>query len=533
MINILTIKGEFSMNELNNISQGIDEYLKSYWITSTSKTNYPQLNDDINVDVTIVGGGIVGITAGYLLKKNGVKVAILESSHILQGATGFTTAKITSQHHLIYDKIINLMGTTLAKQYADANESSIGFIENMINELNIDCDFQRLPAYMYTKEQKYIQAIEKETNAALKLGIKAKCVDKLPIDLSIGSALIFENQAQFHPRKYLLPIAEKIPGDGSYIFENTEVVEIEKGNPAAAITNTGKKVTASNIIIASHFPCYDGLGLYLTRLRPQRSYVIATTIKEKFPNAMFINAENPGRSLRFQYDGPNQLVLVGGEGHKTAHGDNFDQHYETLQEFAQSTFNVTNILSKWSTQDYMTLDSVPYIGNLTSKIENIYVATGFGEWGMTNGTAAARLLTDKILGIDNPWEEIFDPSRPFTGTAYKNLFIENFDVAKELIISKLKSGEHQINLECGEGKVVELDGSKYGAYKDDDGSLHIVDITCTHVGCELKWNDAEKSWDCACHGSRFSYDGEILEGPATHKLNHYKEGKNKIDLNLV
>lgn len=520
------------MDRSNNTFSNIGDYLKSYWITSTPETSYPTLNEDIKVDVAIIGGGIVGITAGYLLKKKGTKVAIVEASRIVQGTTGFTTAKITSQHHLIYDKIIASMGMNIAKQYADANESSIGFIENITRELNIDCDFQRLPAYMYTRKQACIKDIEKETEATLQLGIKAKYIDKLPIDLDIKAALVFENQAQFHPRKYLLPLAETIPGDGSHIFENTEVIEIEKGNLITIITNKGKKIIASKVIIASHFPCYDGLGLYLTRLKPQRSYVIATSIKEKFPNGMFINVEEPGRSLRAQNDGENQLVLVGGEGHKTAHGGNTQKHYENLQKFAQSIFSVKDILYKWSAQDYLTLDNVPYVGKLTSGEENIYVATGFGEWGMTNSTAAARLLTDIILGKDNPWKEVFNPSRQFTGNAYKKLFTENFDVVKELIISKIKSGDTEINIEYGEGKIVELDGDKYGAYKDNEGSLHIVDITCTHVGCELKWNNAEKSWDCACHGSRFTYDGEILEGPATHKLNHYKEGTNKIDLNL-
>jgi len=520
------------MDKQNNMSPSINEYLNSYWIKSTQETKYPSLQEDIKVDVVIIGGGIVGITAGYLLKKQGVKVAVIEASRIVQGATGFTTAKITSQHHLIYDKIINSMGFELAKQYANANEDSIGFIEDTTKELNIDCDFQRLPAYMYTRKESYIKDIEKEAEAALKLGIRAKCVDKLSIDLDIKSALVFENQAQFHPRKYLLELAKEIPGDGSHIFENTEVVEVEKGSRVTIITDSGKRVMCKKVIIASHFPCYDGMGLYLTRLRPQRSYVIALSIKENFPKAMFINAEDPGRSLRFQQDGENQLVLVGGEGHKTAHGDNFNKHYGNLQEFAQSIFTVKDISYRWSTQDYITLDQVPYVGKLTSHEENIYVATGFGEWGMTNGTAAARILTDKIMGKDNPFEEVFDPSRPFTKDAYKKLFTENLDVAKELIISKIKSGEDGINLKCSEGKIVKLEGAKYGAYRDEEGKLHIVDITCTHVGCELKWNDAEKSWDCGCHGSRFTYDGEILEGPATHKLNHYKEGTNKIDLNL-
>jgi Rieske Fe-S protein len=247
---------------------------------------------------------------------------------------------------------------------------------------------------------------------------------------------------------------------------------------------------------------------------------------------MFINNENPSRSLRVQYDGENQLVLVGGEGHKTAHGGSFKEHYDNLQEFAQSIFNVNDVLCRWSTQDYQTLDNVPYVGNLTSQTENIYIATGFGKWGMSNGTAAARLLTDKILGKHNPWEVVFNPSRSFTGKAYKKLLTENLDVAKELLIGKIKFGENKIDIKCGEGKVIKLQGEKYGVYKDEKEKLHIVDITCTHVGCELKWNDAEKSWDCPCHGSRFTYDGDILEGPATHKLHHYYEGANKIDLNL-
>lgn len=526
------------MKEFNNTDRNVGEYLNSYWIVSTPETRYTSLKEDIKVDVAIIGGGIVGITAGFLLKKQGAKVAIIEASRIVQGATGFTTAKITSQHHLIYDKIISSMGVELAKQYAEANEASIRFIEELTKELNIACDFERLPAYMYATEQKYAIAIEKETEAAIKLGIKAKYLNSLPIDFKTQASLIFENQAQFHPRKYLLPIAQKIHGDGSYIFENTEVVEIEtkSENIVKLITSCGKNVIASKVIIASHFPCYDGMGLYLARLRPQRSYVIATSIKENFPKAMFINTETPGRSLRAYYDGEKQLVLVGGEGHKTAHGDNFKEHYNNLQQFAQSIFNVKDVLYKWSTQDYITLDSIPYIGNITAAKNNIYVATGFGEWGMTNGTAAARIITDKILGKINPWSEVFNPSRSFTGAAYKKLFIENFDVVKELIISKIKSGEDKIEIKEGEGKIVEIEGEKFGAYRDGTGRLHLVDITCTHVGCELKWNDAEKSWDCACHGSRFTYDGEILEGPATHKLCHYKEGEgegtNKIDLNL-
>ncbi|WP_234121966.1 FAD-dependent oxidoreductase [Clostridium hydrogenum] len=509
-----------------------DKYLKSYWIASTKSTNYPSLKEDIKVDVAIVGGGIVGITAGYLLRGQGIKVAILEASRILQGATGFTTAKITSQHGLTYDKLISSMGIECAKEYAEANESSIDFIENTIKELNINCDFERLPAGIYTNDDNYARDIEKELKAAERVGIKSKCIDRLPIDIPIKSALIFENQAQFHPRKYLMPLAEKIIESGNQIYENTEVYEVQHGNPIVLVIANGKRVTAKKVIICSHFPCYDGMGLYLTRLKPERSYAIAADIEEKFPKLMLINAEDPTRSLRAQRDGGRELVLIGGENHKVAHGDNLKEHYDNLEKFASDIFTVRDIPYRWSLQDYIAIDNVPYIGNITDSKENLYVATGFRKWGMTNGTAAARILVDRILSIDNPWRDVFNPSRKFTKEAYSKLFTENFDVAKELVMGKLMSGEAEINIEKGEGKIVKLEGKKYGAYRDDEGELHIVNTTCTHVGCQLKWNNAEKSWDCPCHGSRFTYDGEILEGPATHRLNHYKARKNKIDPNL-
>lgn len=516
-------------NKLSNA----DEYLKSYWIDSTEKTNYPSLQEDINVDVAIIGGGIVGITAGYLLKKQGVNFAILEASRIVEGTSGFTTAKVTSQHGLIYDTIKNSSGIDRAKQYADANQSSIDFIEETINLLKIDCDFERLPAYVYTNDYNYVEKIEKEGEVAASLGIQAKVTNTIPINLPIKNALVFENQAQFHPRKYLLSLAEEISKEGNCIFENTSILELEKGGTVVITASNGKKVTASKVIISSHFPCYDGLGLYLARLRPERSYIVAATIEETFPKGMFINAESPTRSLRYQNNKGKQLILIGGDSHKVAHGEDFSSHYSNLKKFAQDTFKVEEFLYNWSAQDYITLDKIPYVGNLSLSDKNIYVATGFGKWGMTNGTAAARILVDKILSKNNPWEEVYNPSRSLTLRAYKNIVKENFDVAKELIMGKLKSGEAQVILKIGEGKIVDIDGNKYGAYKDANEALHIVDITCTHMGCELKWNDAEKSWDCPCHGSRFSYDGEILEGPATRKLNHYKEGTNKIHPNFV
>lgn len=511
----------------------LDEYLKSYWIQSTEDTQYPSLNKDITTPVAIIGGGIVGLTTAYLLKKKGIDVVILEASKIIQGSTAFTTAKVTSQHGLIYDKILTAKGHDLAMQYAMANESSIDFVENTINELNIQCDFERMPAYVYTNDDNYVSKIEKEFKAASSLGIKASLTDTLPLNIPIKKALVFENQGQFHPRKYLLALSKDFVSKGGEIYENTEVQEVISGEKNIVLTTrNGFKVTASKVIISSHFPCYDGLGLYLARLKPERSYIVATTIKETFPKGMFINAENPTRSLRYHNDNGKQLVLVGGESHKVAHGDDFSVHYDNLEKFAKEVFTVEDFSYRWSNQDYKTIDDIPYIGRLSLSTENIFVATGFAKWGMTNGTTAARILADKILGEKNPYEEVFNPSRSLTLNSLKNIVKENFDVAKELVLGKLKSSENIETLGVEEGRVVTIDGNKYGAYKDNMGLLHIVDITCTHLGCELKWNDAEKSWDCPCHGSRFTYDGDILNGPATHRLNHYMEKENKIDPNL-
>ena len=510
------------MNEKNNMF--INDILtsKSYWIDSTNETNYKALEKDIKVDIAIIGGGITGITTALLLKNEGFKVALIEADKIAQATTGHTTAYVTSQHDIIYSNLISSMGIEKAKQYADANEGAIDFIENMVKKYNIDCDFCRLPAYIYTTDENYIDTIKAEVEAAKSVGIKAKYVENLDLPFSIKGALCFENQAQFHPRKYLLKIAENIYGNDCEIYENTRAVDIEHDDVYTVITDTGFKVIAPIVILASHFPFYDGLGLYFTRLRPQRSYVITAKIKDELPKGTFVDAGESGWYFRSQNYKDSKMLIIGGEDHKTAHGGDMMEHYVKLKEYAEKNFSVEEFLYRWSTQDYITIDGVPYVGNLTSSSENIYVATGYGEWGMTNGTAAANILRDIIVKNESPYQEVYNPSRNISTAGIKNFAKENFDVTKQLIKGKLQVGQYNIKLKNDEGKIVEIDGERYGAYRDKNGELHIVDITCTHIGCELKWNSAEKSWDCPCHGSRFTFEGDIIEGPAVNRLNHLR-----------
>lgn len=495
---------------------------QSYWIASTNKTNYPELKYDINVDVAIVGGGMVGITTGFLLKKEGLKVAVLEADGILQGTTGHTTAKITSQHDLIYSHIKSQMGIDKARLYAEANEFAIKTIAGLVEERNIDCDFHWQPAYIYTQSNEYVQKIIDETKTAIELGITAEYVEDLPLPFPIKAGLRFDNQAEFHPRKYLLSLAKDIPGDGSHIFENTKAVDIKQGQSPTVITRDGKKVMASHVIVASHYPFYDMPGLYFTRIYPDRSYVLGITMKDKFPKGMFINAETPTRSLRAQRQGDKEIVLIGGEDHKTGHGKSTVVHYENLRDFANGTFQVEDILYRWSTQDCMTLDGVPYIGQLAASTDNIYVATGFGKWGMTNSTVSAILLKDLIVGKENPWANLYDPSRFTPMASATNFIVQNTDVAINFVAGKLSPSSLGKDIEKNEAKLIDIDGKKVGAYRDAKGDMHFVDTTCTHLGCETKWNDAEATWDCPCHGSRYSPEGDVVEGPTVKPLSKIK-----------
>lgn len=519
-------------NMLNNqdVFKSIHE---PYWIASSESPDYPQLNENISVDVAIIGGGLVGLTCGYLLKQKGLKIAVLDAGKIAHGTTGHTTAKITSQHDLIYENLISNFGREKAQQYASANEYAIHFIAKLVEEENINCDFMWLPAYVYTQSDNYVDSIENEVKAASSLGIKAFFQDNIPLPFNIKAAVRFDDQAQFHPLKYILHLAGKIPGDGSYIFERTKVVDINENTNCRLKTASGKIIAASRVIVASHFPCYDGLGLYFARMYVEKSYALGVKINGGFPDGMFITAEDPGRSLRKQKYEDGEIVIVGGEHHKTGNQSATNVHYKNLADFAKQTFDLQSILFRWSTQDCMTADKVPYIGYLTSNTHNILVATGFKKWGMTTSTAAALILTDLITKGDNPWAPVFDPSRFDPAASAAEIITQNADVAVNLVKGKLFIAPEDVDIKNNEASVISRDGNKYGVYRDENGKLHAVDITCTHLGCELVWNEAEKTWDCPCHGSRFSYDGENVEGPAFNPLNHQDEGPNKKDANIL
>lgn len=504
---------------------------QSYWLNSTDETNYPAITEDVSVDAAIIGGGLAGISAAWLLKQEGLRVAVAEADRICQGTTGHSTAKITSQHDLIYAHIVRQFGKELAKQYAEANETAIRTMADLVQEQKIDCDFSWQPAYVYTEQDKYVEKIRKEAETAGELGIEADFLEHLELPIPVKAALKFNNQAQFHPRKYVQSLANLIPGDGSEIFEKTAVVAVEEGGICTVLTRSGKKIRADKVIVASHFPIHDGLGMYFARMYPERSYILGVRTEGELPQGMYVSAESPGRSIRTQPYGNETMLLVAGEHHKAARGEEYS-HYENLRDFAISNFAVTDIPFRWSTQDYSTMDKIPYIGAIRSGSSNIFVATGFRKWGISTSTAAAMIIRDIIVWGSSPWQDVFNPQRGIKLDSAGKLFSINADVAKELVSGKLMGPGHEPIRE-GEAGIAEVEGHKAGVYRDEEGQLHAVDITCTHFGCELKWNSAEKTWDCPCHGSRFSYSGEVVEGPAVNALKHPAEGNNDIDPDLI
>ncbi|KFN03872.1 FAD-dependent oxidoreductase [Bacillus clarus] len=490
-----------------------------YWIESATLSTFPHLSENIKTEVVIIGAGITGITTAYLLAKEGMKVVLIDSGRILNGTTGHTTAKVTAQHDLIYDELINHFGIEKAHLYYEANDNALQFIKDTVQKYEIDCDFTNEDSYLYTTTTNGLRSLTKEYEAYQKLNIPCDYVQSLSIPIPIQSALVMKNQAQFHPLLYLKTLVENFIEMGGIIYEQTTAIDVEKGFYPQVITKNGQRITCGYVVSCSHFPFYDANSFFFARMYAERSYVLAVKAKTNYPGGMYLSIDDPKRSLRYATINGEKLILIGGESHKTGQGINTMLHYEALHSFAEGTFGIDEIPYRWSAQDLITLDKLPYIGHINENNPNIFVATGYRKWGMTTGTVAAHLLKNSISKIQSPYKELFAPSRFHANPDIKTFLSQNIDVAKHLIEGKIEVALRKPeDLEIGEGAVVRVHGKRAGAYKDEEGKLHIVDTTCTHLGCEVEWNNGDCTWDCPCHGSRFSIDGAIIEGPADKPL---------------
>lgn len=488
----------------------------SLWIDTAPATAWPALADDLAVDVAVIGGGIAGITAAFLLKAAGQRVALLEAGQLLQGVTGQTTAKLTSQHTLAYSRLLQHFGEARARAYAEANEAAIAHVRATAAELGIDCDLVTTDAYTWADSDDDLRRLHAETDAALRLGLPARFVEPtaVPLPFPVRGALCFSGQARFHPLRYLQALAAAIPGNGSHVFERTVAVAVDDGEPCQVTTRQGHRVRAGAVILATHYPFTDH-SLYALRLQPHRSYLLGARLEGAAPPGMFINVGRT-RSLRPYVHGGAEGVLVVGEGHTVGEGGDTRGRYRRLEAWARDVLAVAGIDYHWSTQDHASIDHVPYVGRQTPLSRHLYVATGFGGWGMSNGVAAGLLLRDLVLGRENPWAEVFDPARLNLAGA-RDFVRHTLTVGRHWVGDRLRRGED--DLSPGEGRVLATDQGRIAVYCDDDGECHALSSACTHMGCVVQWNSAEKSWDCPCHGSRFdAVDGRVLHGPALEPL---------------
>ncbi|RJQ38513.1 FAD-dependent oxidoreductase [Candidatus Microgenomates bacterium] len=491
---------------------------ESIWIATSRDTNYPALKNNIEVDVAIIGGGITGLTSALLLKRAGKSVAVIEADKIVKGTTGYTTAKITSLHTLIYKYLIDNFGKENAQKYANAQQSAIEKMAQIVKEKNIKCDFIRTSSYTYTESEDYVKQIKDEAEAAKSLGLPASFITTTPLPFHIKAALRFDNQAQFHPRKYLLALADEINGDGSYVFENSRVTNIKEDEPYL-VTAENKTLKAKKVIVATNFPI---LNKHLNFTDPEKSCALALYIEGKVPEGMYINNQKPLFSIRNQPTEKGKILIITGNVYKTEDGNDVIESLKLLEKITREHFKAKSVEYYWSTQDSKTIDGIPYIGKYPSS-NHFLVAAGFGGWGMTNGTAAAMILSDIILSRQNPWASIFDPNRIKQGKSVIKVIEENVNFMRNYISGHLKKEKSDLSeIKKGEANIVEINNKKIAAYRDNNNVIHAVSAVCTHMGCIVAFNNGEKTWDCPCHGSRFDTDGDVIHGPAVKSLEKLK-----------
>jgi len=424
----------------------------SIWANSSTLPSFPTLKGNAKTDILIVGGGLAGILCAYMLQQKGADYILIESGSICSGTTRNTTAKITSQHGLVYHKLLRTFGEEKARIYLEANENALSGYRALCK--NIDCDFEEKDSFVYTLAEP--RKIEKELSALSRLNFPAEFADKLPLPIQATGAVKFPHQAQFNPLKFVSAVAR-----GLNIFENTPLREFD----GKCVTTPHGRIEADKIIIATHFPIINKHGLYPIKMYQHRSYVLALENAPEL-NGMYVDESSSGLSFR-NHGG---LLLLGGGSHRTGKQGSA---WGELAAFSQTHYPESREVCRWAAQDCMTLDAIPYIGQYSKNTPNLYVASGFNKWGMTSSMAAAEILTDLVLGIDNPYAEAFSPSRSI--------------LHPQLALNAVES---VINL------------------------LTLTSPRCPHLGCALKWNPYEHSWDCPCHGSRFSQYGKLLDGPS-------------------
>lgn len=476
--------------------------MESIWSKSVEISQRPVCPSNLSVDVAVIGAGMAGILTAYLLKERGRQVIVLEADRIGSGQTQNTTAKITAQHGMRYKKLIETYGQEKARMYAAANKEAIDRYQELVEKHQIACDFERLPAYLYSTED--AEKVKKEAEAAVRLGISARFCEKVSLPFPVKGAVCFEDQAQFHPLKFIRELAKELE-----VYEGTKVLSV-KGH---VLTTSHGKITAQNVVFATHYPIVNMPGFYFLRQHQERSYVAAYAGVEAL-DGMYYSADAEGLSYRSYQN----FLLAGGSAHRTGKSKP-EGCYESIRRRVKNDFPKAQEITCWSAQDCMTHDELPFIGRYACFRPCWYVATGFRKWGMTFSMIAALVIADAVTGKENPYADLFSPQRCHLTAGIKNFMVDLGESSAGLLwLRNLFAAQKEADLKNGQGGVVRKGLKRYGCYKEEDGTIHRVSLRCPHMGCELEWNREECSWDCPCHGSRFDIYGNLIDNPAKWRI---------------
>lgn len=485
---------------------------KSLW-EITAAPRFEPLGGDLEVDVAVIGAGITGLTAALVLAERGRSVAVLERESVGAGETGKTTAHITVAVDTRYHFIRRKYGADEARMVADASRASLEKIAELVDRLAIECHFRRVPGYLYTEKRKYVAELKNEARAAKEAGLDVQWIEEAPLPFATRGAVLWPNQAQFHPGEYLAGLAKHAVHAGVRIFERTIVRAIDGG----IVETEHGRVRAKDVFMATHVPI-SGYTQVFTKVTPYRTYAMAFSVTGEHPDGLLWDTADPYHYTRWQETDDGTFLIVGGEDHRVGEEEDTESCFERLAAYARESFGAHQLHTCWSGQIIEPHGGLPLIGGS----DRLYISTGYAGQGMTFGTAGAMLVADLITGVDNPWKEIFSPSRIRPDMTVREFISENLQFPKHLVADRVMSRDVEAkttdDVRAGEGKIIEVEGTKIAAYRDSGGQLHCVSPVCTHLRCDVAWNPAEKTWDCPCHGSRFTPDGEVLHGPATVPL---------------
>ena len=483
-------------------------------------TDYPPLTSSAAVDVAVVGAGITGVTAALLLAQAGKSVALIETNRVGYGATGYTTAKLTVGHSLVYRDLISSFDEETARRYARSNAEALELVAELVATHRIDCDFERASNYVYAESSSSVSHLKAEVHAARRAGVAAELTTETDLPYAVAGAVRVDDQAQFHPWRYLAALTRLVAESGGEVHELTRATGIRSGDPCVVET-TGGEVRAAHVVVATQLPFLDR-GLFFAKAHPMKSYAIAAEVDEgAAPRGMYISSDGPTRSIRSAPAGEGRrMLIVGGEGHKPGTAS-ARASYGNLERFMQERFGVAEATYRWSTHDYSPVDKLPYIGRVRRGDDRVLIATGYAKWGMTKGTLAAAILRDRILGRENEYADLYDAQRVNPKQSAAAFAKENGRVAGYFFRDRVRTrdGLEEIErLAPGEGTIARIGGKQYAVHRTETGELKACSARCTHLGCIVGWSDADRAWECPCHGSRFAADGTLVQGPATADL---------------